>query len=278
MNVEKNNESDAKIIEKQIIAAFPIFKNLEKSHPYFCSYDGHKKEEDNLNFWKKVIRFILSINDTRGMLIKDILDLCKIKDRKPIGLENIIKELLKKDIVSLSQICSDNYHEYEQQSSYLNKISTYLISYVFPKKVAPFEDEFVIFKDVFNSLAFKIMQVIEDHAKKEDLESITVSELKKKISMEDSKSEELFYMLKVYLIKKKKIIHFILPDHEKEFFKSITKEKSFTQVDVALANLSYLISDFQEKIANLEEINENIMAKVKNYIRKNDRNVIYYMY
>jgi hypothetical protein len=88
-NFSLNNTKED--IERRIFERFPVLNDKKIFHNYFTSYDFHEKEKDMVNFWKDVLMFIYeSIYQTFALRIEDIIETTKLRNRRPVGLENII--------------------------------------------------------------------------------------------------------------------------------------------------------------------------------------------
>jgi hypothetical protein len=89
-----NNFSSANTkedIERRIFERFPVLNDNAIFHNYFTSYDFHENEKDMVSFWKDVLMFIYeSIFQTFAIRIDEIVESTKLRNRRPLGLENII--------------------------------------------------------------------------------------------------------------------------------------------------------------------------------------------
>ncbi len=77
--------------EKKILERFPMLNDSKVLHNYFSSYDFHDNEEYIVNFWRDLIYYVYdSVKDGFAMKIDDILEITKIKNKRPIGIQNIL--------------------------------------------------------------------------------------------------------------------------------------------------------------------------------------------
>lgn len=107
----KNNGLKKDEIEKRILERFPDLNDNQQYHNLFCSYDFHENEKNMLEFWKDVIEFLFeSVKNTHGLKHEDILELIKIKGKKPLGLNNITQKLIEEgDLIPSSLLTTDCY-------------------------------------------------------------------------------------------------------------------------------------------------------------------------
>lgn len=90
----------------QILSEFPEWEDDWKAHALFCAYDEDASEEYLVSFWK---RAILKIFDEYIQVLsiqsEDLKSLVQRKGRTPLGLINIIKELInREDIISVEEL------------------------------------------------------------------------------------------------------------------------------------------------------------------------------
>lgn len=103
MSIKSNTYINREECEKRMFERFPILNDDKVVHNYFCSYDFHENEEYMIEFWRDVLGFIYeSIKDNFGIRTNEILELSKIKNRRPLGLPNIIVRIHYITIYSLN--------------------------------------------------------------------------------------------------------------------------------------------------------------------------------
>jgi hypothetical protein len=88
---QKNYTNTKEEAERRILERFSILNDPKVLHNYFASYDFHENERDMVLFWKDVIMFIYeSIFCNFALHIEDIIEVTKLKNKRPIGLQNIL--------------------------------------------------------------------------------------------------------------------------------------------------------------------------------------------
>lgn len=106
--------------EKRILERFPSLIDDKLFHNYFCSYDFHYHENDMLEFWRDVLMFLYeSVYETFAININEILEKTKLRNRRPLGLINIITELIKRgEYVLASSLKNEEYFKKNYSSLY----------------------------------------------------------------------------------------------------------------------------------------------------------------
>ena len=102
----------AKVVEQRLLDTFKFLNDKEQIHTIFSSYDFRPGEENMVNTWEKILKFLfLNIFSTFGMKISEIKTYTIIGNYVPVGLMNIIQELrIKKKLITDSDITNKNYY------------------------------------------------------------------------------------------------------------------------------------------------------------------------
>ena len=100
-------------VERKIFDHFQFLNDVKALHNCFTSYDFHENEKYMLEYWQEILDFYFdSIFNTFGLRIKDILEYSKFKNRRPLGLPNILLDLRKKNIyITDNDIYSEEYYQ-----------------------------------------------------------------------------------------------------------------------------------------------------------------------
>ncbi len=150
--------------EKRILQNFPFLEDPKQQRSYFCSYDSHPDEKYLVEFWKDLLEIIYETTfNTFTAKLGDVLDLTKIKGKRPIGLPNLIKKLNEDNFfVYEKDLLSDEYFrkyhpEVIPKPSFFGSIKkgaySYVSSYFYTTEVEPsMEDNLINIKlfKVFN--------------------------------------------------------------------------------------------------------------------------------
>ena len=107
-------------LEKAIFQAFPVLSNKTFFHQMFSSYDFHEKENNMVEFWYNLITFLYKdIFKTFGMNISQLLNICRIQNKTPIGLKNILVKLNNENkFITDKDINNINYYKKYFQNIY----------------------------------------------------------------------------------------------------------------------------------------------------------------
>jgi phage shock protein A len=84
----------AEYIENKILSRFTFLQQEGVLHKITCSYDFRENEKNMLDTWEKIIDFLLSdIFNCCAITMSDLKKYTVIKNRIPLGLNNIIQQL-----------------------------------------------------------------------------------------------------------------------------------------------------------------------------------------
>ena len=99
--------------EKKILEKFDSLNDHQIFNNVFSEYNFSEEEVLTLNLWKEIIFFIYTnICSTFVMKFKDLKKYTTINDRTPLGLNNIMQELISQQIyISLDQIKEDEFYK-----------------------------------------------------------------------------------------------------------------------------------------------------------------------
>ena len=137
IEIEKASLTDIdlsqKKIEEKILSEFKELKDIDKFNYYFTEYNFQKEEENKIDLWNKIFKYLLgNIFFTFGMKISELKKYCTIHKKIP-NLTNIIKELRIRNILILdSDILNEEYYKknFPELNSENNSSSQNLGSYL----------------------------------------------------------------------------------------------------------------------------------------------------
>lgn len=117
-------------IEKKILTKFKFLQQEEQLHENFSSYDYREGEKNMVNIWEQILDFLLSeVFNCCGITMSDLKKYTVIKNRVPIGLNNIIQQLrIEQKYVTDNDLKSDSFYEmifpelYPKQTGYVSNI------------------------------------------------------------------------------------------------------------------------------------------------------------
>ena len=124
------DETEKKILEKfDCLNDHQIFNNL------FNKYNFSEEEDLTLSLWKEIIFFIYNdICSTFVMKFKDLKKYTTLKSRVPLGLNNIMQELISRQIyITLDQIKTEEFYKNNFPELFKDKNSSNGIFSVFSK-------------------------------------------------------------------------------------------------------------------------------------------------
>ena len=81
-------------VEKKLLQKFEYLNDPKMLHNLYLSYDYDEKDENMVKIWEEILKYLfLGIFSTFGMKISEIKSYTIIKNKIPMGLNNIIQEL-----------------------------------------------------------------------------------------------------------------------------------------------------------------------------------------
>ena len=91
---KKENLLDPKKVEEKLLDRFDFLKQEGGLHQIYSSYDFRLEEKSIKEVWEKILDFLLSdIFNNFGVTMSDLKKYTLIKNKIPVGLNNIIQEL-----------------------------------------------------------------------------------------------------------------------------------------------------------------------------------------
>jgi hypothetical protein len=285
--ISNNNYKEE--IDNSMLANFQVLKDLSKSHPYFCSYNFHKDEEYMLDFWKPVLTHLLNNLGFQALSSSQIFEYCSINDRIPVGISNILEELIRRKFFLTSFIVNDpKSYVYETENnrgivSYMkNKASNFMSYFYNPKeKVFLSEDMLIIETGNFIRSSDKLLNLIDEYCIKHEVNVFTLSHLKEDLnSLDIFKNIDLLNLALTYLQFKSKIIKATVKINsiDNECYKRLSNNTDkFDEKDATLINIQSIIYSLDHKILDLEERINHLSTQIKDYLLKNNRLVSIYL-
>lgn len=92
-------------------------------HSFYCSYDFHDNENYMVDYWLALIEYIFSINYFAFIKVEDLIKIFTNNGIKPIGLKNIVKQLLyKENMISSCLITSEDYFNVKNKETSNNSL------------------------------------------------------------------------------------------------------------------------------------------------------------
>ena len=276
--------------EKRILERFPILKNDKIFHNYFSSYDFHDNEKDMVEFWLDVINFIFeSIFQSFAVRISDILDSSKIKNRKPLGLLNIISDLINRgEYTLLTELKKEDYYKKNYPDLYKNEswgsyIRNGVVSIIKRgvyglksdyKHTIPKTDDWLINKKLFHLHLENIINILTRFLMEEDTDVLTIHELRNLLINSAQFQDTQLEICLHYLSKMKKIAVFKVKvdNTDMDCVKLLRDEEStVTEKDQAIINILVQLKKFDRKLEDIENITKECIDKAKEFLKKKNR-------
>jgi hypothetical protein len=286
--------------EKRILERFSNLNNEKIFHNYFCSYDFHSKENDQLEFWRGVLIFLFeSVYQTFSIPIKDILEKTKLKNKRPLGLQNIIIELIGKgEFILSSSLKSDEYFKqnyknlYGKESwgswlknnviatvklplNYISSSSSSSSNKVNGVELKISEGDTLINKKLFHGHMESIINLLSSILMEEDIEVLTKYELKNLLLNSNLRfSDSHLDLCLDYLSKIKKIEIFKVKVENvyMDCIKLLRDEHStVNEKDRAIINILVGLKNFDRKIEETMTIVQDCLFKAKSHLKTKNR-------
>ena len=259
-------------IKESILLVFPDLLDLNKSHAYFCSYDNHPNEEYMIEFWNNVVRYIFSHKDQSTIKISQIIDYLCVNGRKPIGIVNIIKELIKRgEYITSESINSEELYQ-PKQNSLLSYITSTISSIIYSKEIKDidFQSNLILF-DKFKKESKYLEEKISIYCLNNDILVFILSDFKSTIS---NIYDETFDLCITYLqgCKKIKVFESKIGNVNQVCVKKLTsQEDTIDQKDTVILNIAHLIFLLENKINELDDKSQAYGLKVREYLKNNNK-------
>lgn len=202
-------------IEKKILDRFPLLNDNKILHNYFASYDFHESEKDIVTFWREVLYYIYeNLKESFAVTVEDIIDVTRIKNRRPVGLQNILVILLliqinlinSGEFILLSDLKTEEYYRFnypnlyrESWSSWIKNSISNTLSFYNKKNDKVFKDnEVFINKKLFHEHLDTLLDLVKNIYHTEDISVITIMDLKSHLNRNTVKLH-LFRNIKIVI-------------------------------------------------------------------------------
>lgn len=270
-------------IDNSMLANFQILKDFSKSHPYFCSYNFHKDEEYMLDFWRPVITHLLNNLGFQALSLSQLFEFCSINDRIPVGISNIVEELIRRKHFLTSNTVNDpKGYLYENENktgfvSYLSSKASNVFSYFYGSKEKVILNEEMLIIETSNFLRHseRLLNLIDEYCIKHEVNVFTLSHLKEEVnSINFFKNADLLILVLNYLQFKGKTIKATVKINsiDNECYKRLSNvNDKFDEKDATLINIQSIIYSLDHKILELEERINTLSTQIKEYLLKNNR-------
>ena len=287
----KEIKLDPKEVEEKLLSRFDNLQQEKGLRQIYSSYDFRLEEKPMLESWEKILDFLLTdIFNSFGVKMSDLKKYTPIKNKIPVGLNNIIQQfrVQQKYITDLKSIinftgakigCNE-----DNDNNDPLKIRTDITE---EEKNRIIPDEQIIFNyEKFKYNCNNILSILNDLLIEEDIEVISTSNFIKLIKERyiDNKGEGYQYSLPYgidyldlilyYLDKIKKIILFNVEASNKnlEFIK-LTKSISdvVTNKDEAIAKTLSQMELLEKRNEKTKKKIQQITEKAKALIKKGNK-------
>jgi hypothetical protein len=278
-------------VERRVFDRFRELNEERTMHYYFSSYDFHANEEDMIRQWGDILNYLYeSVYQTFVIKISTLIEITKFKNRRPIGLNNIILELIKRGEYMLSsQLEGDEYFRTNYKNLYKDNtwgkwvtsgiISTvkipFQLFYSGEKKVELKPDDLLINKKYFHAQLENILNILNKILLEEDIEVLTKYELSLLLDNSGFKMKDSYLDISLnYLKKIKKIAIFKVKvnNTEIECVKLLKDPSSeVTEKDKAIINILIQIKNFDRKLDEMMNTAQSCLLKAKDYLKVKNR-------
>jgi hypothetical protein len=279
-DIRKHLKLNRDEIEKRLLERFPILNNERILHSYFSSYDFHENEKDMVIFWRDVLYFIYeSVKDAFALKIDDLIDITRIKNKRPLCLQNILISLINcGEYLLLSDLNSEDYYRKnypqiygkETWSSWVKKGLINGLNYWKKNNDDIIKhNEVIINKKLFLEHLDIIVNIIKDMYHHEDISVITVQELKSKLSNNQYLDICLSYLSKIKRLASFKVK---VDNNELDCIKLLVEDEQVSEKDYATVTITMQINKLDRKIEEISKIINECIDSAKDQMRKNNRN------
>lgn len=270
-------------MEKYLTSNFPLLKDHRESHPYFCSYEFHQNEEHILSFWNQVLKHIYNFFGVSALKLRTVYDNTVINDRIPIGLENILKEMVSRQLLWTSSLVDNEksvIYGNRNNTSYFNTIYK-VLSYFSSNKPDPnsvdlssIDSLYIIEKDRFLVDVDLVLTQLKKMAIENDTNTFRVSFIYDNLNIE---KENLNLIIK-YMSVIRQVVRFIVKINEidTDCIKIINNEKEDTSIndkDITIINLQNAIVNLDKKINEYDEKVQNCDVQIRQFMLSKNRAV-----
>ena len=120
-------------VEKKLLQKFEFLNDPNQLHNLYVSYDYDEKDEFMIKTWEEILKYLfLGIFSTFGMKISEIKSFTILKNKFPIGLNNIIQELrIRQKLITDFDISNQAYYNKYYPELYPEASSQGWSSYIF---------------------------------------------------------------------------------------------------------------------------------------------------
>jgi len=298
--MNKHHNTSREECERKIFERFPELEEDRIFHNYMVSYDFHPNEENMIHFWKDVLNFTFeSVYQAFAIKLSTILDITRLKNRRPVGLQNIIHELTRRGEYILSSTLEQeeyfliNYKHLSKKATW----STWIKNGIITTLKLPFyllvtqnkinfkefkATDLLINKKYFHEHLDNILNVLSHILLEEDVEVLTKQELSLilttsgEIKYKDSYLDlSLFYLKK---IKKIEIFKIRVNNTEMDCIKLLRDQDcAVTEKDKAIINILVQLKNFDRKLEETMKTAEVCVIKAKEFLKQKNKDAAMHM-
>jgi len=290
-------------VESRIFSHFQFLNDEKTLHNCFTSYDFHENEKYMLENWQEILDFYYdSIFNTFGIKIHDILEYSKFKNKRPIGLPNILIELRNRNIYitdndiknnnNNNEFYEKNFPEiYKKNSSWFSYIKNNVVNGIFnyaynyakgidDDEIQPLDENSVLINvNLFlNHCNYDIMSCLQEICKEQFSSNVIIKDEFEKFvkNNENLRFKDLYLNLcLIFLHKIKKIILFNvnIENRNIECIKLIYNINDvITKKDKVKIQIQLTLNNLNKKIENIQKQIENCQKNAKQYLKIKNKN------
>jgi hypothetical protein len=250
-----------------------------------------------IEFWRDLLNFLFeSVFESFAIPLTEIYEKTKLNNRKPVGLQNILQELVNRgEYILSSSLKTDDYFKKNYSNLYKKDgWGTWLKNGVITSVKIPFNyigltsnqiehantreyksDELFINKKHFHHHLTDLVNLLSKILMEEDIEVVTKMELRSILLNSDLKYKELNLDLCInYLnkIKKVQIFKVKIENVEMECIKLLHDENSsVSEKDKAIINILVQLKNFDRKIDEMMSTIQSCLLKAKEFLKNKNR-------
>ena len=249
----------------EILSELPEWSDDWKAHALFCAYDEDNSEEFVVEFWKRAIFKILD-EHVSGISIEcnELRTFAQRKGRTPIGLQEIIKELINRgDLISVEQINEQTESKISSQAwgSWIGKKLKNIWS-------SPVETSRITSLSKLNELSEKLIKFARDRNRN----TYMIDEI---LNYTEISQSELKILLNFMFLQENAIIfREQMEGSSADMIKlklAIDEELKVMPEDTAIVTLNLTISEIDKRIDDLNKTKDFLHAQVISQIKAQNK-------
>ena len=134
------NQIDLKVdeVEKKLLKRFNFLQEEKSLHEFFSSYDFRLEEKNMIEVWNQILDYLLTdIFSSFGASMSDLKKYTIVKNRIPVGLNNLIQQLrIEQKYITEEDLKDDKFYEfnfpdlYPKQKGYVSNFLSSLQSII----------------------------------------------------------------------------------------------------------------------------------------------------